>query len=487
MKKLYSTLLGLLVGLASASAATYYITPEGSASNDGSSYSKAKALVTAMGKAAAGDSLILQPGTYTITYKAAAKNTIACAAVGTAGKRITVCCPDGMATLDFSFPELTYVQNSYGLSVTGSYWYFKNLVITHAGYQGAYVTGGYNTFEHCVFFDNRNSGLEINKGGNHTTVVNCDAYRNYDPKKGGSMADGFAPKQTQGAGNNFHGCRSWNNGDDGYDCFDSPEAVTFDSCWAFCNGIDIWHYSGDGVVAFAGNGNGFKLGGNAAQANNVATRCVAFGNPTKGFDQNNNTGGITLYNCVAYANGTYDYALGGTLNSGQQHIIKNCVSIGGKADFGSADEDHNSWDKNFSASKSDFQSVDTSLARTARNVDGSLADTKLFRLKTTSKLVNAGTDVGLDYAESAPELGAFELIPDAAPSTGVDAVVAVAPVSFYDRQLRLSVPSEVTISKASGVVVYQNKAASVVDCSGWAAGIYIVVVNGSASYKMVVR
>ena len=40
MKKLYSTLLGLLVGLASASAATYYITPEGSASNDGSSYSK---------------------------------------------------------------------------------------------------------------------------------------------------------------------------------------------------------------------------------------------------------------------------------------------------------------------------------------------------------------------------------------------------------------------------------------------------------------
>ena len=155
MKKLYSTLLGLLVGLASASAATYYITPEGSASNDGSSYSKAKALVTAMDKAAAGDSLILQPGTYTITYKAAAKNTIVCAAVGTASKRITVCCPDGMATLDFSFPELTYVQNSYGLSVTGSYWYFKNLVITHAGYQGAYVTGGYNTFEHCVFFDNQ--------------------------------------------------------------------------------------------------------------------------------------------------------------------------------------------------------------------------------------------------------------------------------------------------------------------------------------------
>ena len=83
----------------------------------------------------------------------------------------------------------------------------------------------------------------------------------------------------------------------------------FDSCWAFCNGIDIWQLFGRRGGGFAGNGNGFKLGGNAAQANNVATRCVAFGNPTKGFDQNNNTGGITLYNCVAYANGTYDYAL----------------------------------------------------------------------------------------------------------------------------------------------------------------------------------
>ena len=83
-------------------------------------------------------------------------------------------------------------------------------------------------------------------------------------------------------------------------------------------------------------------------------------------------------------------------NSGQQHIIKNCVSIGGKADFGSADEDHNSWDKNFSASKSDFQ------AWTLRWPGPPVMSMVRWQIpnysdwKATSKLVNAGTDVGLD-------------------------------------------------------------------------------------------
>ena len=50
--------------------------------------------------------------------------------------------------------------------------------------------------------------------------------------------------------------------------------------------VDYWNDS-----AFAGNGNGFKVGGNSAQANHKLTNCVSFGNVHKGFDQNNNTGG----------------------------------------------------------------------------------------------------------------------------------------------------------------------------------------------------
>lgn len=463
-----------------ATANTYYITPDGSSSNKGTSFSDAKELVKAMTSASAGDSLILQAGTYKIAYTEGSKNTITCKTVATADQPIVVVCKDGMATIDFQFPELAWVQNSFGLSVTGDYWTFKNLTITHAGYQGAYVTGGYNTFEHVIFYDNRNSGLEINKGGHHTTVRNCDAYLNYDPKKGGSMADGFAPKQTQGAGNNFHGCRSWFNGDDGYDCFDSPEAVTFDSCWAFWNGIDVWHYSGDDVVAFAGNGNGFKLGGNKAQANNVATRCISFGNPQKGFDQNNNTGGITLYNCISYDNDN-NYGMGGTLNSGQQHVVKNCISLasqGSTADVGSADEDHNSWDKGFSVSKSDFVSLDTTLAYNERNTDGSLKETDLFHLKESSKLIDAGTDVGF-VVINLPDLGPYEY---KGSESSVGKVDNSTPLNIKDGIVYFNERCNVNIYTISGQKVAEFNAVESVDLHSLQTGIYIV--NG---HKVIVK
>jgi hypothetical protein len=31
--------------------------------------------------------------------------------------------------------------------------------------------------------------------------------------------------------------------------FDSPETVTFEGCWAFRNGVDVWN-----CASFAGNG-----------------------------------------------------------------------------------------------------------------------------------------------------------------------------------------------------------------------------------------
>lgn len=454
---------------------TFYITPEGESSNSGNDFAHGKELTAAISKAAAGDSLILEEGTYAIAYTEGTKNTIVCSAIGTEEKRITVCCLSGMATIDFQFPELAWVQNSFGLSVTGDYWTFKGLLITHAGYQGAYVTGSYNTFVHCTFYDNRNSGLEINKGGNHTTVINCDAYRNYDPKKGGSMADGFAPKQTQGAGNNFHGCRAWNNGDDGYDCYDSPEAVTFDSCWAFSNGIDIWGYNGTDVVAFAGNGNGFKLGGNGAQANNSCSRCVSFGNPKKGFDQNNGTGGTTLYNCTGYDNGTYNYAFGGTLASGENNVFKNNVSIGGNYDYANATEDHNSWDSGFSATASDFISLDTTLAYAPRDSNGNLPHNNLFRLKEGSSLIDAGINVGLDYKGTAPDLGAFET--DSINNSNIENLKSEADYYYINGMLVLKEKSGISLYNLQGSLIEQKKDINEYNCQRLAKGVYIVRIS----------
>lgn len=408
MKKIYSLLplAMLLFNIGAFSQTTYYVTPDGSSSNDGSSFSSPMDLSTALDEAEAGDEVVLSGDTYTIDYTEGEKNTIKFSKSGESGNYITVRSEDGsIATLDFSFPDMTWVQSSYGLYVTGDYWYFKGLKITHAGYQGAYVTGGYNVFENCIFYDNRNTGLEINKGGHHTTVLNCDSYYNYDPKKDGSMADGFGPKQTQGAGNTFVGCRAWYNSDDGFDCYDSPEVVEFEDCWAFYNGIDVWNFEDAGD--FSGNGNGFKVGGNYELANHVLTKCISFGNPQKGFDQNNNTGGVTMYNCTAYDNGT-NFGFGGSVTSGENHILKNNISLDGSNSLSNTIESNNSWNDGFSVSSSDFESLDLGLATTSRNSDGSIPGTDLFRLKESSDLIDAGTDVGLDYSGSAPDLGAFE-------------------------------------------------------------------------------
>lgn len=224
---------------------TYYVSRNGSANADGSSFTKAMDLTSALAAVSAGQQLLLEPGTYSVPYTAGVANTIKLTKSGTASAPISVVAANcGRAIIDFSFPEQAWVQDSFGLSLTGSYWYFKGIEITRAGYQGVYVTGKYNTFENCAFHHNRNTGFEINKGGAYTTVINSDAYRNYDPKKKGSMADGFGPKQTQGPGNKFIGCRAWENSDDGFDMFDSPEKVVVEKSWAFRNGVDVWNYGG---------------------------------------------------------------------------------------------------------------------------------------------------------------------------------------------------------------------------------------------------
>jgi hypothetical protein len=53
-------------------------------------------------------------------------------------------------------------------------------------------------------------------------------------------------------------------------------------------------------------------------------------------------------------------------------------------------------------------SVDTSVASALRNPDGSLPPSDPFRLAKGSKLIDAGTKVGLPFSGTLPDLGAFE-------------------------------------------------------------------------------
>ncbi len=398
-----SKFLLLLLAADAAYGARFYASPNGRRDVSGSDKASPAAASTVLPNLKAGDTLWLASGVYAIPFDSAAENTLTLAAKGTAAAPIAVLADgSGRAVFDFSYPPLAWRQDGFGFRLTGDYWSFRGLSVTRAGYQGVYVTGSHNTFADCAFYENRNSGIEINKGGAYTTLIDCDAYRNYDPKKSGSMADGFAPKQTQGPGNHLIRCRAWENSDDGFDAYDSPDSVVFEGCWAFRNGVDIWRYGG-----FAGNGNGFKLGGNFKPANHRAVRCVAFGNPGNGFDQNNNTGGITLLHNLGYLNGR-NFALPQSLDAGQRHVLQNNVSLSGTVDIKNAAEAHNSWNPGLAAAAADFQSLDTTLATLARHADGSIPETPLFRLKAGSMLIDAGVGTGLAFMGAAPDLGAFE-------------------------------------------------------------------------------
>jgi hypothetical protein len=253
-------------------------------------------------------------------------------------------------------------------------------------------------------------------------VLNCDSYNNYDPPLGGN-ADGFSPKLDVGTGNYFYGCRSWQNSDDGWDGYLRPSDsvyTTIENCWSFMNG-----YLKDGSPIASGNGNGFKMGGgdnsNVLQLRHYMTlrNCLCFDNRVKGYDQNNDRGSMILYNCTGYRNGTYNFSVPGIVRTGETLIVKNCISLGSSGvtlgGVPAAVITTNSWPDGSvyptsvtSATASDFMTIDTTGVRGPRKADGSLPDVNFMHLARGSQFIDAGTNVGLPFNGSAPDLGCFE-------------------------------------------------------------------------------
>ena len=302
------------------------------------------------------------------------------------------------------------------IKISGNWYHLKGIEVKNATHNGINISGHSNIVENCAAYDNGNTGLHITGGQSgsvypsYNLITNCDAYMNYDPPVGGN-ADGFSTKWQVGPGNVFSGCRAWNNSDDGWDLWMGTSTVVIENCWAFRNGVDSW-FSGQ----FDGNGNGFKLGGNNIGTPHIVRNCVSFDNTVvgshgagRGFDENNNLSGQTLYNCISYRNMGNNYHFGNTVTNGQ-HIIRNCVSYVGNVYITSGTRDHNSW-QGFTVADADFLSLDTTLATAPRQADGSLPETSLFRLAPGSSMIDAGVDVGLPYNGSAPDLGAFETGP----------------------------------------------------------------------------
>jgi hypothetical protein len=408
MRKIIHNILFILAFLSAASvnglSQTYYVSTSGSDSNPGTLTSPFLTIAKAVSVVKAGETIFVRGGTYDLT------STISLSKSGTENAPLSLLgytCERPM--LDFSDQALS--GSNRGIVLTGNYWHIRGLDITGAGDNGMVISGGSNNLiELCNFYRNRDSGLQLDNGASDNTIRNCDSYYNADPEDYGD-ADGFAPKLTVGSGNYFYGCRAWLNCDDGWDGYlrNNDDVTNFiENCWAFRNG-----YFENGTDAGENaNGNGFKMGGSddkSLKHNFTLKNCLAFGNKSKGFDQNNNKGSMTLYNCTGHGNEGNNYSVSQALADGKELTIKNSVEYGGKISIGSfAIQEKNSWLSPFVVTADDFQSLDYTAAAGPRRSDGGLPDIEYMHLTAGSDMVDAGVDVGLTYAGSAPDLGCFE-------------------------------------------------------------------------------
>lgn len=307
--------------------------------------------------------------------------------------------PGEFPVIDFSGQE--YNSSNRGIKLTKDYWHIKGIEIMNAGDNGIHISGHHNKVENCSLHHNKDTGLQISNGGSYNQIINCDSYLNYDPATNGENADGFAPKLDIGPGNYFKNCRAWLNSDDGWDCYEGQNQLIIDSCWAFLNGFNIWN-----DLSFQGDGNGFKLGGNYISAPHIIRNSIAFDNKEKGFDQNHNTAGITVFNCTAYRNGR-NFSFNEDPKD-SVHILINNISFDGNNSIAATSiEMNNSW-AGFFVTWQDFLSIDTSLAKISRDENFKIPYTDFLRLKPTSQFIDAGIDVGIQYFGAAPDIGAFE-------------------------------------------------------------------------------
>ncbi|MBR6897089.1 MAG: hypothetical protein IKN24_02855, partial [Lachnospiraceae bacterium] len=214
-----------------------------------------------------------------------------------------------------SRPVFDFGGKCAGMVFGGNYWYVRGFDVTHSadGQKGIQVSGNNNFFDDIRTYHNGNTGFQLSRlrgtdefdmWPSNNIIANCTSFGNAD--SGYEDADGFAAKLTVGDSNAFIGCIAYNNADDGWDLYAKVQtgsigSVLIMNCVAYGNG-----YLEDGTDA--GNGNGFKLGGESMPAEHILIDCVAVTTTAKGIDSNS-CPDIIVVNCTSYNNGSYNVAL----------------------------------------------------------------------------------------------------------------------------------------------------------------------------------
>ncbi len=449
-KKLSAALV-VLVMLAvgrRAQATDYYVATTGSDSNPGTMASPFATLQKGASAAVAGDTVFIRGGTYKTTTPASTGAGIQFTKSGSSDtSRIRYWAyPGEVPVFDFTNMTISTTGYTHGFVVTGSWLHFKGLEIANVpmntfSNNGVAVSNGGNCiFEQLNMHHNSGNGIFIGKGNGGHLVLNCDAHDNYDATSSqgqGQNADGFGVHyQTAGATTVIRGCRAWWNSDDGYDLINQEMPVTVENSWAMGNGYAMYGTFNPAM----GNGNGFKMGSSATGVRHLVQNNVAWRNKASGLYANHSSGGNTWYNNTSFMNGTQYNMLASppndpnttiTLTGAMAHIMRNNIGYPNRnSNMTGVDTQFNSWDLTTTPAATDFLSIaDPSVSGTGiaiessgalgpRAADGSLPPVDFLKLVTGSRMIDKGTDVGLPFLGTAPDLGAYEFGASTSTATG---------------------------------------------------------------------
>lgn len=289
-----------------AALTNIYVAPNGTSSGNGTKENPVD-IYTAVKYVQPGQTIVITEGTYLLDSTVRVERGVN----GTAEKNIRMVADPAAATR----PVFDFQGKCAGMVFGGDYWYFNGFDCTHSqnAQKGIQVSGSHNVLDNISTYHNGNTGLQISRlystdtreqWPSYNLILNCTSYGNADA--GYEDADGFAAKLTVGDGNVFDGCLAYNNADDGWDLFAKVEtgsigSVTIQNCVAYGNG-----YLEDGTNA--GNGNGFKMGGDSMSGYHKLINSYAFNNKAKGIDSNS-CPDIQVSSSISYNNESYNVAL----------------------------------------------------------------------------------------------------------------------------------------------------------------------------------
>ncbi|MEU6030173.1 right-handed parallel beta-helix repeat-containing protein [Streptomyces tauricus] len=331
-------------------------------------------LTNAIKNATAGTVIQVRAGTY---YPTA---TLQSTANGNSSSRIHLQ-PYGSETVKIDGSNLP--DGDWIFKLTADYWTVSGITFQNSPDSAVVCQSCASTvWENIKTINGGDSGFTLTGDSTtNNTVRNIDSYGHYDAATHGENADGIAVKFGSGSGNLITGARLYNNADDGLDFWSFSSSVTVEHTWAMGNGKNRWSDS-----AFAGDGNGYKLGGDSEVVAHVVNNSAAWDNAGSGFTENSNKGAIVINRTTAYANVKYGYYFAtGAARLGKNLAVGNGTAV---SKGGSVVSAGNNWDSGVSTPA--FRSTDASTTYNSRQSNGSLPVTTF--LTTGSTTIGATMD-----------------------------------------------------------------------------------------------